>query len=301
MTAIVLPPPPDAPDQRVRVAGLPSAAELPRISVIVASLDAGRLIERCLMSVVHCGYPAVEVIVADGGSRDNTLERLQAIKPRMGEMLSWISEPDTGIADAWNKAIARASGEWLLFLGADDMIASPTVLARMAVHLQRALPRHRVVYGQIAMVDHDGYVLRLMDRPWAPRDFRSCRYNLPHQAVFHHRSLFQQYGSFDASLRIVADFDFLLRHLMTAEPLYVPGLVVTKMRVGGASTATLQAPTGVKEQIRLYRRHVGGISAALNGALLKAWIKIGLYHIGGDGLVFQVGRAYRALTLRGQA
>jgi glycosyltransferase len=140
-----------------------------------------------------------------------------------------------------------------------------------------------------------------MDRPWVPQDFRSCRYNLPHQAVFHHRSLFNEYGSFDASLRIVADFDFLLRHLMTAEPLHVPRLVVAKMRVGGASTATLQAPIGVREQIRLYQRHVGGISAVLTGALFKAWIKIALYHIGGDGLVFQVGRAYRSLTLRGQA
>lgn len=273
----------------------------PRISIIVAALDAGRTIERCLNSIAECDYPNIEVIVADGGSRDGTLERLHMLRERMGGMLSWISEPDTGIADAWNKAILRATGEWILFLGADDMIASPTVFSRMAPHLDAALPQHRVVYGLIALVDHNGHTLRLMDRPWAPHEFRSCRYNLPHQAVFHHRSLFTEYGSFDASLRIVADFDFLLRHLMTAEPLYVSRLVVAKMRVGGASTATLQAPIGVREQIRLYQRHVGGMSAILAGALCKAWIKIALYRVGGDSLVFQVGRAYRSLTLRGQA
>jgi glycosyltransferase involved in cell wall biosynthesis len=273
----------------------------PRISIIVAALDAGRTIERCLDSIAECDYPNIEVIVADGGSRDGTLERLRMLRERMGSTLSWISEPDTGIADAWNKAILRATGEWILFLGADDMVASPTVFSRMAPHLENALPHHRVVYGLIALVDHNGHTLRLMDRPWAPHEFRSCRYNLPHQAVFHHRSLFSEYGRFDASLRIVADFDFLLRHLMTAEPLYVSRLVVAKMRVGGASTATLQAPIGVREQIRLYQRHVGGMSAVLGGALVKAWFKIALYHIGGDSLVFQVGRAYRSLTLRGQA
>ena len=276
-------------------------APAPRISIIVASLNAGRTIERCLNSIAECDYPNLEVIVADGGSRDGTLERLQSLRERMGDMLSWISEPDTGIADAWNKAVARATGDWILFLGADDMVASPTVFSRIAPHLDSALPRYRVVYGLMALVDHNGHTLRLMDRPWMPQEFRSCRYNLPHQAVFHHRSLFSEYGTFDASLRIVADFDFLLRHLMTAEPLHVPRLVVAKMRVGGASTATLQAPVGVREQIRLYRRHVGGMSAVLTGALFKAWIKIALYHIGGDGLVFQVGRAYRSLTLRGQA
>ena len=274
---------------------------LPRISIIIASLDAGPTIGASLSSIAECGYPDVEVIVADGGSRDGTLDSLRASRERIGDMLSWVSEPDGGIADAWNKAVARAKGDWLLFLGADDTIASPTVLARMALHLETALPHHRVVYGQVAFVDHDGHVLRLMDRPWSPAEFRSCRYNLPHQAVFHHRSLFAEYGKFDASLRIVADFDFLLRHLMTAEPLHVPRLVVAKMRVGGASTATLQAPVGVKEQIRLHQRHVGGISAALAGALLKAWIKIALYRIGRDELVFQIGRAYRSMTLRGQA
>jgi glycosyltransferase involved in cell wall biosynthesis len=281
--------------------GAAASESMPRISIIVASLDAGPMIGRCLNSIAECGYPAVEVIVADGGSKDETLESLEASRRRMGGMLTWISEPDGGIADAWNKAVSMAKGDWLLFLGADDTIASPTVLARMALHLETAFPKHRVVYGQVAFVDHEGHVLRLMDRPWAPVEFRSCRYNLPHQAVFHHRSLFAEYGSFDASLRIVADFDFLLRHLMTAEPLHVPRLVVAKMRVGGASTATLLAPVGVKEQIRLYQRHVGGISLVLTGALFKAWIKIALYHVGGDGLVFQVGRAYRSMTLRGQA
>src|SRR5262249_23664365 len=159
----VLNPSSDTSEARPRLAGAPSAADMPRISIIVASLDAGRLIGRCLESVVLCGYPAVEVIVADGGSRDDTLGGLRAVKSRMGERLSWISEPDAGIADAWNKAITRAKGDWLLFLGADDTIASPTVLARMALHLQRALPHHRVVYGQIAMVDHRGHVLRLME------------------------------------------------------------------------------------------------------------------------------------------
>jgi len=274
---------------------------MPRITVIVACLDAGTLIDRCLTSIAECDYPNLEVIVADGGSKDGTLDALRASRERMGGMLTWVSEPDSGIADAWNKAVAKASGDWILFLGADDTIAASTVFTRVAAYLETAAPLHRVVYGQVALMDHNNQLLRLMDRPWSPREFRGCRYNLPHQAVFHHRSLFREFGSFDASLRIVADFDFLLRHLMTAEPLYVPQLVVTKMRVGGASTSTLQAPAGVREQIRLYRRHVGGISAVLTGALMKAWIKVGLYHLGGDRLVFRVGQAYRSLTLRGQA
>ncbi|HEX7200161.1 MAG TPA: hypothetical protein VF213_11830, partial [Dongiaceae bacterium] len=124
--------------------------------------------------------------------------------------------------------------------------------------------------------------------------------NLPHQAVFHHRSLLREFGPFDTRFRIAADFDFLLRVLAHDEPAYLPGLTVTHMQVGGLSSTRRNAPAVVREEIRLYRRHVGGVPWVLLWWLVKAWGKAGLHRLGGDRLALPVTNLYRRLV-RGQA
>jgi hypothetical protein len=140
----------------------------------------------------------------------------------------------------------------------------------------------------------------LLDRPWSPREFRGCRYNLPHQGVFHDRSLFAQFGPFDTSFAIAADFDFLLRVLARDEPLYLRNLTVTRMQVGGLSSTRRNAPRVVIEEIRLYRRHVGGVPWILLWWLVKAWAKAILHRLGGDRLALPVTNLYRRVV-RGQA
>jgi glycosyltransferase involved in cell wall biosynthesis len=271
-----------------------------RISIIVACLDARPLLLRCLESIARQDHRDIEVIVADGGSRDGTAETLRSWQAPAVSAFRWFSEPDAGIADAWNKAVGRLSGEWVLFLGADDVLAAPDTLSRAAARLAALGPGTRVAYGQVALVDAQGRQVDLLERPWSPGEFRGCRYNLPHQAVFHHRSLFAELGPFDTSFAISADFDFLLRALAHDEPHYLPGLTVTCMQVGGLSSSRRNAPAVVIEEIRLFRRHVGGVPWTLLWWLVKAWGKAGLHRIGGDRLALPITNLYRRLV-RGQA
>jgi glycosyltransferase involved in cell wall biosynthesis len=300
-TAVEIPRPDSPIWQRRRRDGIAFSVEpkVMRISIIVACLNAERLLSRCLESVASQDYEDIELVVADGGSRDGTLEVVNGYRSRMGDSLRLFSGKDRGIADAWNKAVALADGDWLLFLGADDSLAAPNVISRAASCLDRATPRYRVVYGQVAQVDADGCEVGLLDRTWSQAAFRSCQYNLPHQGVFHHRSLFGEYGWFDTSFRISADFDFLLRVLAHAEPMYVPGLTVTRMQVGGLSSTRLNAPRVVMEEIRLYRRHNGDLPLTLTWWLIKAWGKFALFSLGGDDLALPVTNLYRRLV-RGQ-
>src|SRR5262249_20676722 len=162
-----------------------------RLSLILACLNARPLLLRCLESIARQDHPDIELIVADGGSTDGTAELLSSWRAEPVSPYHWFSAPERGIADAWNRAITQESGAWVLFLGADDVLAAPTVLSRAAARLA-SLPQGpgltypRVAYGQVALVDDGGERVDLLERPWAPTEFRGCRYNLPHQAVFHH-------------------------------------------------------------------------------------------------------------------
>lgn len=271
-----------------------------RLTLILACLNARPLLLRCLDSIARQDHPDIELIVADGGSTDGTPALLADWQAAPVTAYHWFSERDQGIADAWNKAVARVTGEWVLFLGADDVLAGPTTLSRAAERLSALPAEKRVAYGQVALVDTRGERVDLLERPWAPAEFRGCRYNLPHQAVFHHSSLFREFGPFDTRFRIAADFDFLLRVLAHDEPAYLPGLTVMHMQVGGLSSTRRNAPAVVREEIRLYRRHVGGVPWVLLWWLIKAWGKAGLHYLGGDRLALPVTNLYRRLV-RGQA
>jgi glycosyltransferase involved in cell wall biosynthesis len=174
-----------------------------RISIIVACLNARPLLLRCLDSIARQDYCDIEVIVADGGSSDGTAERLRGWQAPSVSSFHWFSGPDAGIADAWNKAIARLSGEWVLFLGADDVLAATDTLSRAAA-VWRADPGTRVAYGQPPS-QCPGRQVDLLERPWSRR-FRGCRYNAPSGSSTAAPS--RRARSLRYQLAISADFDF---------------------------------------------------------------------------------------------
>ena len=203
-------------------------------SIVTAAYNCVSTIEHCIESVGRQRHCNREHIVIDGGSTDGTLD---LIRRYSASLAYWVSEPDRGIYHAWNKALARARGDWICFLGADDYFWSPDTLERLAPVLADAYPPVRLVYGQVALVNERGEETQRLGEPWhAVRDrFRQIMC-LPHTGVMHHRSLFEAHGPFDESYRIGGDYEMLLRELCAGEARFVPGLVVAGMRHGGAST-----------------------------------------------------------------
>lgn len=216
--------------------------------MVISVRNGARTLQRCLESIRAQTYESQEAIVIDGGSTDGTLDILK----RNGSKLAyWMSEPDKGIYDAWNKALPHARGEWICFLGADDYLWAPDTLERLAPVLERAYPPIRVVYGEVALVNEDGGEMRRITEDWrAARERFSQIMCLPHTGLMQHRSLFETHGEFDASFRIGGDYEMLLRELLDGEALFVPGLVVAGMGHGGLSSS----PEGSLRMLREFRR-----------------------------------------------
>jgi glycosyltransferase involved in cell wall biosynthesis len=109
-----------APDEPPLPGSMPGGAPWPRISIITPSLNQGEFIEEAILSVIHQGYPDVEHIVIDGGSRDATPGVLARYADRLA---GCVREPDAGQSHAINKGFARATGSILTWLNSDDMLA----------------------------------------------------------------------------------------------------------------------------------------------------------------------------------
>ncbi len=135
---------------------MPDGSPWPAISLVTPSFNQGQFIEETLRSVLLQGYPRLELVVIDGGSRDNTVEILRKYEPWL---TSWVSEPDRGQAHAINKGLARVTGDYVGWLNSDDYLL-PGALRTWA-ELIRAQPQAVLWVGATQLIDRDGDLLEL--------------------------------------------------------------------------------------------------------------------------------------------
>lgn len=233
----------------------PSPTDLPSplLTVIVAVFNGAATLQQCIDSVASQTYPNKELIVIDGGSKDGTVNML---KENQGNISYWVSEPDSGIYDAWNKGLAQAKGDWICFLGADDFFWNENVLSQAAEHLTKLPPDIRVAYAQIMLLNSAGECVYQVGEPWEKIKSRFRKIMcIPHQGVMHRRSLFERHGKFDESFRIAGDYELLLRELKIADAIFMPDIVMTAMRQGGVSSSPENSLALMREVRRAQQMH----------------------------------------------
>ena len=249
------------------------------ISIITATYNAAPTIADCLASVRSQTVPVEHIIIDGAStdvtldiiSRLNSDaqrltpdNRLRPLTIHHSPFTGILSEPDNGIYDAMNKGIRLATGDIIGILNADDFYASPDVLAKVAAVFED--PAVEACYGDLEYVRNQGKGKRekgkeqtrekptslftFHDSPftvvryWQSGPFTPDRFRWgwmpPHPTFFVRRSVYERFGLFRLDMGSAADYElmlrFLLRHRITT--VYIPEVLV-RMRVGGASNATL--------------------------------------------------------------
>jgi glycosyltransferase len=230
-----------------------------KISIITVCFNSGLSIGDTLDSVAAQTHPDIEHIIVDGASTDDTLD---VVGRRGRHVARVISEPDCGIYDAMNKGLTLATGDFVGFLNADDMLASPNVAASIA--RAASSPAVGSVCGDLVYVRQDRP--EQVVRYWRCGPYTPARLRLgwmpPHPTFYLRRSLLAQVGAFDTGLRIAADYDFMLRCLSLPgmQVGYLPEVLV-RMRMGGASNRSLRAMwRKSREDLQALRRYrIGGV------------------------------------------
>lgn len=232
----------------------------PCFTIITSTWNAAATLPRLLDSLAAQTCRDFNWIVQDGASSDATLDIVERYRDRLPEILA-AGGRDAGIYDAWNKAIDRWQdklGEWVLFLGADDALAGPDVLAAVKEHLTGCPENVLYATGKMTFMDYEQGTSRPADHPtdYAEK-FRQRFYGMPlaHPATFHRRSMLLQ-NRFDTSFRIAGDYDFILRTWTSPQQLLPLPLHVTFMALGGISSAPETRQTCAWEKCRTIRNNL---------------------------------------------
>lgn len=179
----------------------------PRISLVIPSFNQGKFIAATLQSIVDQRYPNLELIVVDGGSTDDTLEVIN----RYESYLSWwVSEADSGQAEAINKGFSRSTGEIMAWINSDDLVA-PGAFLRVADCFVRN-PEVHAIYGDRIVINDDGLEIGRWILPG--HSSRVLRWSdfVPQETLYWSRDAWNQIGSgLDERFAFAMDWDLLLR------------------------------------------------------------------------------------------
>jgi glycosyltransferase involved in cell wall biosynthesis len=238
-----------------------------KISIVTATYNCVDVVLNCLSSVSNQSYPDVSHVVIDGASNDGTLELLQD-----QNLAVLVSEPDLGLYDALNKALKYADGGIVGVLHSDDVFADADVLSRVVNEFLKS--DTDLLYGDLCYVNSANP--EQIVRYWNAGEFSYSRlaqgWMAPHPTVFIRTELFQHFGGYDLRYRIAADYDWLLRMLITESlnVTYLPEVLVY-MRTGGVSNRSLSNLCRKSmEDWEIIRKHqIGGVWTLLSKNLSK--------------------------------
>lgn len=200
-----------------------------KISIIIATFNAELYLEQCIKSIIHQKSDLIELIIIDGKSSDKTVD---IIKSNEKHIDFWISEPDNGIYDAWNKGIKHANGDWIMFLGADDQLLPQTINTYID-YIQSTNETYDLISSKIQMIDMRGKKIRIIGYPFRWPNFLISMH-IAHPGALHSKKLFETYGIFDTNFKIVGDYELLLRAGAKLKAGFINKVTVI-MREGGVS------------------------------------------------------------------
>jgi glycosyltransferase involved in cell wall biosynthesis len=207
-----------------------SIMEARKITVVTVVRNAADLIEQTIQSVSSQTYPNVEYLVVDGASTDGTVEVIRRHEREIG---GWVSEPDKGIADAFNKGAFMASGDTVLYMNAGDEFADRTSLELLVAGAPRGTElRQSITYGDAIIVLPSGRGV------YASADHGTIGAT-SHWKLWHQSALIgievQRRFPYDSRLMLHMDHDFWLRCIDARVDFYSIKHPVCRYLAGGLS------------------------------------------------------------------
>jgi glycosyltransferase involved in cell wall biosynthesis len=248
----------------------PVNSKLPKLTVITPSFNQAAFLERTILSVLNQGYPNLEYFIVDGGSTDASVE---VIKKYEKHISWWVSEKDRGQVHAINKALERATGDYISFQNSDD-VYFPGTFDRFGKAVQKN--GSDILYGDLYMISTDDEVTEVLKT--TPYSF-DCQIlegmQIHNQSLFFKNSLVRRYGPFDESYRFAFDYEFITRFTAQKSTTVrkVDGLAGA-LRVHADAKSSTIASVGSEEHARIRELYISTNSSASLNKIKYLWCRV---------------------------
>lgn len=225
----------------------------PKISIITVCKNSAGTIYKCIESVVNQSYANIEYIIIDGLSSDETLD---VIKSFGSKITTLITEPDSGIFDAMNKGISASTGDYIIFLNADDYFISTYVINyTVKFILNETLSRYDIYYGKVFIFNSQSGIGNIWNAAKASK-FSIYRASLPHPATIYKKDSFEKCGVFNTTYKIASDYEWFVRALIKYKLKFKRmDKIITLFNKGGVSTKKEHAILIKKEKERVRKTY----------------------------------------------
>jgi glycosyltransferase involved in cell wall biosynthesis len=181
----------------------------PKFSIITVSYNSAKTISKTIESVIAQNYENIEYIIVDGNSTDETTQIIEKYADDIDEM---VSEDDSGIYEAMNKGVSKASGEFILLLNADDRLLTEQTVSQI-VRAIRKDDSADVYLGNVLLYDDASGKASI----WNSKKIKPSsifRGSVPHPATIYTKYTFEKNGLFNETYQIAGDYEWLLRGVM---------------------------------------------------------------------------------------
>jgi len=222
------------------------------ISIITVTYNAANLLEKTLKSVAEQSHNAIEYIVVDGASKDDTL---QVIKRNEHKVDKWISEPDRGIYDAMNKGLKMASGDFVMFLNAGDFFYQKDTLVRVMAQVTELTD---ILYGETMLVNENYEAIGTRSNKTTRKlpkklDWTSFQEGMTvcHQSFIARRTVAPPY----ILNNLAADIDWCIHCLKNSRTILNANQIIAAYLVGG--TSQKQKFPSLIDRFKVMNKHYG--------------------------------------------
>ena len=221
-----------------------------QLTIITINRNNADGLKKTMDSVLAQSCTGFEYIVIDGASDDDSVDIIRQFANRFGSRLKWISEPDKGIYNAMNKGIGMATGEYIQILNSGDCLVSGDTTGSMIDALkQNNFPS--ILYGNMLKDMPDGRIVR--DEGFAGQDITLLGFyfgTLNHSPAYIKKDLFDKYGYYDESLKIVSDWEWYFKAIIFGgeKPVYTD-IDVTLFDMTGISETNIDLRVSERRQV----------------------------------------------------